>query len=83
MWAYSHQRLSQQPRGVLPLRSSSYWDNYTHLPCQANKASFHKEGWFRTGDQGFFDEDNFLVLTGRIKELINRGGEKIAPSEVR
>jgi long-subunit acyl-CoA synthetase (AMP-forming) len=40
-------------------------------------------GWFHTGDQGFLDNDGFLTLTGRIKELINRGGEKISPIEVR
>ena len=39
-------------------------------------------GWFHTGDQGILDEDNYLTLTGRIKELINRGGEKISPLEV-
>lgn len=40
-------------------------------------------GWFHTGDQGFLDEEGYLTLTGRIKELINRGGEKISPIEVR
>ena len=39
-------------------------------------------GWFRTGDTGYLDEDGFLFLTGRRNELINRGGEKIAPAEV-
>ena len=39
-------------------------------------------GWFHTGDQGFVDEEGFLTLTGRLKELINRGGEKISPLEV-
>lgn len=38
--------------------------------------------WFRTGDQGSFDEDRYLRLTGRLKEIINRGGEKISPLEV-
>ena len=40
-------------------------------------------GWFHTGDQGFLDPEGFLTLTGRLKELINRGGEKISPIEVR
>lgn len=51
----------------------------------ANKNSFFKfEGkrWFRTGDQGAFDADGYLTLTGRLKEIINRGGEKISPLEV-
>lgn len=39
-------------------------------------------GWFHTGDQGKLDEEGYLTLTGRIKELINRGGEKISPIEV-
>ena len=47
----------------------------------ANTESF-VNGWFKTGDQGIIDKDNYLSLTGRIKELINRGGEKISPLEV-
>jgi acyl-CoA synthetase (AMP-forming)/AMP-acid ligase II len=39
-------------------------------------------GWYRTGDVGYLDEDEFLFLTGRRNELINRGGEKVAPAEV-
>ena len=47
----------------------------------ANEESFKGE-WFKTGDQGYIDTDGYLFLTGRIKEIINRGGEKISPSEV-
>jgi len=52
---------------------------------EANKKSFfyfEGERWFRTGDQGAFDRDGYLSLTGRLKEIINRGGEKISPLEV-
>ena len=41
----------------------------------------HAGGWLHTGDQGFLDQEGYLTLTGRLKELINRGGEKISPIE--
>lgn len=44
--------------------------------------AFFKSGWFRTGDRGWIDNEGYIWLTGRIKELINRGGEKISPVQV-
>jgi acyl-CoA synthetase (AMP-forming)/AMP-acid ligase II len=49
--------------------------------AEANAESF-SNGWFRTGDQGTLDDEGYLTLVGRIKELINRGGEKISPREI-
>jgi acyl-CoA synthetase (AMP-forming)/AMP-acid ligase II len=49
--------------------------------AKANHEAFHN-GWFRTGDQGVIDSEGYLRLTGRLKEIINRGGEKISPKEV-
>jgi acyl-CoA synthetase (AMP-forming)/AMP-acid ligase II len=48
---------------------------------KANADAF-THGWFRTGDQGMMDDDGYVTLTGRLKEIINRGGEKISPREV-
>jgi acyl-CoA synthetase (AMP-forming)/AMP-acid ligase II/acyl carrier protein len=53
------------------------YENYSTL----NESAF-TEGWLRTGDQGYLDSDGYLVITGRLKEMINRGGEKISPYEV-
>jgi acyl-CoA synthetase (AMP-forming)/AMP-acid ligase II len=49
--------------------------------AKANSEAF-VNGWFRTGDQGVIDEEGYLTLTGRLKEIINRGGEKVSPREV-
>jgi len=59
-----------------PNVTAGYWNN-----PKANTEAF-AGGWFHTGDQGWLDADGYLTLTGRIKELINRGGEKISPLEV-
>jgi acyl-CoA synthetase (AMP-forming)/AMP-acid ligase II len=52
-----------------------------HKNPEANAAAF-TNGWFRTGDQGILDARGYLTLVGRLKELINRGGEKISPREI-
>jgi acyl-CoA synthetase (AMP-forming)/AMP-acid ligase II len=72
--------LSQGQRGEVVIQGPNVVKEYENNP-EANAKSF-TNGWFRTGDQGYLDEDGYLVLTGRIKELINRGGEKIAPREI-
>jgi acyl-CoA synthetase (AMP-forming)/AMP-acid ligase II len=66
--------------GEVVLKGANVTHGYLNNP-EANQDSF-KNGWFYTGDLGFFDEDGYLFLTGRRKELINRGGEKISPREV-
>ena len=62
------------------IRGANVTHGYHNNP-DANAEAF-TNGWFRTGDQGFLDAEGTLTLTGRIKELINRGGEKISPLEV-
>ncbi|KAB8283760.1 hypothetical protein BKA91DRAFT_136104 [Yarrowia lipolytica] len=63
------------------IRGENVTKGYINNP-EANKSSFTKSGFFRTGDQGFLDKDGFVNIPGRIKELINRGGEKISPIEL-
>ena len=53
-----------------------------YLNNEAANATAYTDGWFRTGDQGRLDDEGYLTLTGRLKEIINRGGEKISPREV-
>jgi acyl-CoA synthetase (AMP-forming)/AMP-acid ligase II len=66
--------------GEVAVRGQSVIDGYRNNPI-ANEESF-RDGWFRTGDSGTISADGYVTLSGRIKELINRGGEKISPHEV-
>jgi oxalate---CoA ligase len=66
--------------GEIVIRGRNVTAGYESNP-DANAKAF-TNGWFRTGDQGVIDEAGYLRLTGRLKELINRGGEKISPLEV-
>lgn len=72
--------LSHGKIGEIVIRGPTVMSGYDANP-EANNIAF-VNGWFRTGDQGYLDQDNFLTITGRIKEIINRGGEKISPKEI-
>jgi oxalate---CoA ligase len=66
--------------GEICVRGENVMSGYVDNP-DANEQGFI-DGFFRTGDLGVIHEDNYLQLTGRIKEMINKGGEKISPSEI-
>jgi acyl-CoA synthetase (AMP-forming)/AMP-acid ligase II len=66
--------------GEVVIRGASVTAGY-ESNATANEGAFTR-GWFRTGDEGYQDQDGYLFLTARIKEIINRGGEKISPREV-
>jgi acyl-CoA synthetase (AMP-forming)/AMP-acid ligase II len=67
-------------RGEIAIRGPNVTRGYARNP-DANAAAF-TDGWLRTGDEGVLDEDGYLTILGRLKEVINRGGEKISPLEV-
>jgi oxalate---CoA ligase len=66
--------------GEIAVRGPNVIRGYANNPA-ANATSF-SSGWLRTGDLGYLDQDGYLFITGRLKEIINRGGEKISPYEV-
>jgi acyl-CoA synthetase (AMP-forming)/AMP-acid ligase II len=66
--------------GEIVIRGPNVMTAYENNP-KANAEAFY-DGWFRTGDQGVMDDDGYVSITGRLKEIINRGGEKISPREV-
>jgi acyl-CoA synthetase (AMP-forming)/AMP-acid ligase II len=73
-------QLGTDQRGEIAIQGANVFRGYENNP-EANAQAF-VNGWFRTGDQGFLDSDCYLHLTGRIKDIIIRGGENIAPHEV-
>ncbi|KAL5214929.1 hypothetical protein ABZP36_004081 [Zizania latifolia] len=73
-------RVEAGKSGEVCVRGANVTNGYKGNP-EANEAAF-RFGWFHTGDTGVVDEEGYLRLVGRIKELINRGGEKISPIEV-
>lgn len=74
------QLLGPDEIGEIVIRGANVTAGYENNP-KANAEGF-RNGWFRTGDQGAKDADGYVRLTGRLKEIINRGGEKISPREV-
>jgi len=72
--------LSSQEQGEIVIKGDNVIDGYEDNP-EANAYSF-TNGWFRTGDEGIIDEEGYIKIVGRIKELINKGGEKISPIEI-
>ena len=66
--------------GEVVIRGRNVTLGYENNPEANAKAFTH--GWFRTGDEGYLDAEGYLRLTGRLKEIINRGGEKVSPLEV-
>jgi len=68
-------------KGEICIRGKNVTKGYWNRP-EATKAAFTATGWFRTGDDGTLDKDGYITLTGRIKEIIIRGGEKISPVEL-
>lgn len=75
--------LSKEPGviGEICVRGKSIMNGYTNN-AEANAAAFFENGFFRTGDLGTICPNGYLKLTGRIKEVINKGGEKISPTEI-
>ena len=72
--------LAPGEEGEIVIRGPNVTPGYENNEAANREAFTH--GWFRTGDQGFRDEDGYFTITGRLKEIINRGGEKISPREV-
>ena len=76
--------LEPQATGEVVISGPNVTPGYEANPDANAKSFFELEGrrWFRTGDQGHFDAEGYLRITGRLKEIINRGGEKVSPLEV-
>jgi acyl-CoA synthetase (AMP-forming)/AMP-acid ligase II/acyl carrier protein len=77
-------RLAAREVGEVAVRGPSVMSGYARGPRDGEHdgAAALADGLFRTGDQGYLDEHGYLFITGRLKEIINRGGEKVAPREV-
>ena len=72
--------LKEGTTGEIVIKGGNVTLGYENNP-KANETAY-TNGWFRTGDLGVMDAENYLTITGRLKEMINRGGEKVAPREI-
>ncbi len=77
----AHQSLGTDEKGEIAVRGDNVMKGY-YKNLEATAASLDNEGWFYTGDLGYMDENGFVFVTGRSKELIIKGGENVAPREI-
>ncbi len=77
----TRQTLGPNQHGELCVRGYNVMKGYYNNP-EATRAAIDDEGWLRTGDQAAMDEDGYVRITGRIKDIIIRGGENISPKEI-
>lgn len=75
-------QVSMEQVGRIAVRGAPVFDGYKKPDNTIDTSCFTSDGWFDTGDMGYLDADGFLYVTGRSKEVINRGGELISPFEV-
>jgi oxalate---CoA ligase len=72
--------LASGDTGEIVIRGANVTAGYENNDKANGEAFTH--GWFRTGDQGVMDDEGYVSITGRLKEIINRGGEKVSPREI-
>jgi fatty-acyl-CoA synthase len=77
----THEALNVNQPGELCVRGYNVMKGYYNNP-EATRAAIDEDGWLRTGDQAMMDADGYVRITGRIKDIIIRGGENISPKEV-